>query len=161
MGLSNVNFGVGKTGKTGLDRVKQQNSKTKGIYCSPLSAKDLWAMAGNWQESAERTQASQSCAPQDWQSAGFRSLLTLSSSRGQEGTAVPAHRLSLCQMLSEGRSHWFQNYLQLCGVFTLQPGAIKGGQREQGCGWPAVAQDCSLHRAQAFCITARYQSQQL
>lgn len=76
MGLSNVNFGVRKTGKTGLDRVKQQNSKTKGIYCSPLAAKDLWAMAGNWQESAERTQASQSCAPQDWQSAGFRSLLT-------------------------------------------------------------------------------------
>ena len=29
MGLSNVNFGVGKTGKTGLDRVKQQNSNNQ------------------------------------------------------------------------------------------------------------------------------------
>lgn len=97
MGLSNVNFGVGKTGKTGLDRVKQQNSNNqRNLLFESVSKRSVsngGQLAGiSWTHTGQPTLA----LPKTERPRVSRSLLSVSSSPGQEGTAVPAHRLSLC-----------------------------------------------------------------
>lgn len=90
MDLSNVNFGVCKTRKTRLDRVRQQNSnnqKESGPHLSQQKTCEERAI------DRDQLNAHRPCAPQDWQSAGFPRLLTCGFLCGQEGTAAPAHRL--------------------------------------------------------------------
>lgn len=133
MDLSNVNFGVCKTRKTRLDRVRQQNSNNqRNLSFASVSRRPVrnggqltgisWTHTGLVLPKTDSPQAS-------------RRLLTCGFLCGQEGTAAPAHRLSLrvkCFLkaaLTDSRT------IYSCAVsspFSPPPGAVAGSQGGAG-----------------------------
>lgn len=136
MDLSNVNFGVRKTRKTRLDRVKQQNSNNQRnlsfASVSKRSVRNGGQLTGiSWTHTGQPTPV----LPKTDSPQVSRSLLTrvLLSWAGVNGS--PAHRLSLCvkcflkDALTDSRT------IYSCAVlspFSPPPGAVTGSQGRAG-----------------------------